>query len=160
MNGQPISRIIYCPNITLVTLPAVAHDSKSISQILTAISDHGINVDMIIQSAPQGSDISISFTISSDTMGELLPLLKLHSELKPEVLNGAAKINFYDEDMVNTPGVAAKVFSVLSQGGIQVYMITTSTLDISILVMEHELETALELCQKAFGVTAEEVSFQ
>ena len=39
-------------------------------------------------------------------------------------------------------------------------MITTSTLDISILVMEHELETALELCQKAFGVTAEEVSFQ
>ena len=93
-------------------------------------------------------------------MGELLPLLKLHSELKPEVLNGAAKINFYDEDMVNTPGVAAKVFSVLSQGGIQVYMITTSTLDISILVMEHELETALELCQKAFGVKAEEVSFQ
>jgi aspartokinase len=163
MNGQPISKIIYCPNITLVTLPTVAHDSQMISTILTTISDNGINVDMISQSAPQGSDISISFTISSDTMGALLPIVNSlkpqFPELRPEVLNGAAKINFYDADMVNTPGVAAKVFSVLSESGIQVYMITTSTVDISILVLEHDLDAALEICREKFGVTPEEVSF-
>lgn len=160
MNGQPISSITYCPNITLITLPNVAHDSASICGILTAISNSGINVDMISQSAPQGSDISISFTISSDAMAPLLPLLNSLSELRPEVLSGAAKINFYDADMVNTPGVAARVFSMLSAGGIQAYMITTSTVDISILVMEHELEAALELCRSTFGTEPEEVPFQ
>ena len=160
MNGQPISSITYCPNVTLITLPKVAHDSASICGILTAISNSGINVDMISQSAPQGSDISISFTISSDAMAPLLPLLNSLSELRPEVLSGAAKINFYDADMVNTPGVAARVFSMLSAGGIQAYMITTSTVDISILVMEHELEAALELCRSTFGTEPEEVPFQ
>jgi aspartokinase len=59
--------------------------------------------------------------------------------------------------MVNTPGVAAKVFTLLSQ--VQVIMITTSTVDISILVREHELDHALALCAETLGIQAEEVAF-
>ncbi len=164
MPNQSISKVTYCPNITLVTLPSVPHDSQIISEILTAISDRGINLDMISQTAPQGGSIGISFTLSSDSIGTLLPLINSfkpkYPELRCDIMNGAAKINFFDAAMVKTPGVAASVFSTLSKAGVQVYMITTSTVDISLLVMEHDLEEALELCRKSFDPTPEEVPFE
>ena len=164
MSNYAISKITYCPNITLVTLPSVPHDSQIISRILTAISDNGINVDMISQTAPQGSNIGISFTISSDSIGALLPIVNSfkpeYPELRCDIMSGAAKINFYDANMVNTPGVAAGVFSMLSEAGVQVYMITTSTVDISLLVLDHELEPSLTLCREKLKIETEEVPFE
>lgn len=161
---QVITRITYCPNIALVTLPEVPGDSKIVAEILTAISDNGVNVDMISQTAPQGGSISIAFSISMDAMAQLLPVINslkpLHPGLKCEITGGMSKLNFYDANMVNTPGVAARVFSVLASGGVQVTMITTSTVDISILVQEHELNEALQLCAGRFGSEPEEVPFE
>jgi aspartokinase len=157
----PISNITYCQNIALVTLPQVPCDSQIIGEILTAISASGVNVDMISQTAPQGGNISIAFSISMDAMGALLPVINAlkpkYPTLKCEISGGMSKVNFYDADMVNTPGVAAKVFTLLSQ--VQVIMITTSTVDISILVREHELDHALALCEETLGIQAEEVAF-
>ena len=158
---QPISSITYCQNIALVTLPEVPCDSRIIGEILTAISRNGINVDMISQTAPQGGSISIAFSISMDAMGTLLPVINAlkprYPSLKCEISGGMSKLNFYDADMVNTPGVAAKVFTLLSE--VQVIMITTSTVDISILIREHELDRALELCAGQLGIQAAEVPF-
>ncbi len=162
--NQPITKITYCPNIALVTLPEVPGDSKIVAEILTAISTSGVNVDMISQTAPQGGNISIDFSISMDSMAMLLPVINSlkpqYSGLKCEITGGMSKLNFYDANMVSTPGVAAKVFSVLAEGSVQVTMITTSTVDISILVQEHELNEAIMLCETAFGVEAEEVPFE
>jgi aspartokinase len=161
---QPITKITYCPNIALVTLPAVPDDSKIVAEIFTSISNNGINVDMISQTAPQGGTISIAFSISMDSMAQLLPVINslkpLHPGLKCEINGGMSKINFYDADMVNTPGVAARVFAALADGDIRVVMITTSTVDISLLVQEHDATEALTLCGKAFGVEPEEVPFE
>ncbi len=158
---QPISNITYCHNIALVTLPEVPCDSQIIGEILTAISENGVNVDMISQTAPQGGNISIAFSISMDAMGTLLPVINAlkpkYPSLKCEISGGMSKLNFYDANMVNTPGVAARVFSLLSE--VQVIMITTSTVDISILVQDHELDRALELCAETMGIQAEEVPF-
>jgi aspartate kinase len=67
-------------------------------------------------------------------------------------LPGNCKIAFYDADMVGTPGVAARVFSILSDAGVQIMLITTSDVDISILVNSHDLPLALEAVCGAFGV--------
>ena len=66
---------------------------------------------------------------------------------------------FYDEDMVNTPGVAAHVFTTLARGPVPVTMITTSTVDISLLVQEHNEDIALSLCRETYHVLPEEVDF-
>lgn len=162
--NQPITKITYCPNIALVTLPEVPGDSKTVAEILTAISTSGINVDMISQTAPQGGSISIAFSISMDSMAMLLPVINslkpLYPGLKCEITGGMSKLNFYDANMVSTPGVAARVFSVLAAKCVQITMITTSTVDISILVQDHELSEALLLCETAFSVEAEEVPFE
>ncbi len=162
--AQPITHITYCPNIALVTLPAIPGDSRIVADILTAIAESGVNVDMISQTAPQGGTISIAFSISMDAMAQLLPVINslkpLHPGLKCEITGGMTKINFYDADMVNTPGVAARVFTALSEGGVQVIMITTSTVDISILVQDHDAAEALSLCARRFAVEPEEVPFE
>ncbi|MDD3165698.1 MAG: ACT domain-containing protein [Oscillospiraceae bacterium] len=160
---KSIANVTYCQNITLVTLPAVPHDSQIISKILTAISQNGVNVDMISQTAPQGGNISLAFSVATDSIGSLLPVINSmkpdYPGLRAEIMNGAAKINFYDESMIHTPGVAAHALSIFSNGGIQVYMITTSAIDISILVMEHDLDAALALCCAEFGELPTEVAF-
>ena len=159
-----ITKITYCPNIALVTLPEVPSDSRITAEILTAISAAGVNIDMISQTATQGGTISLAFSISMDSMAQLLPVINslkpLHPGLKCEITGGMDKINFYDANMVNTPGVAARVFSALAACGVQVVMITTSTVDISILVQDHEIEEALALCADKFGTEPIEVPFE
>lgn len=54
--------------------------------------------------------------------------------------------------MVRTPGVAANVFSLLSQAGIQIMLITTSDVDISLLVNEHEMDRAGDILRTAYGI--------
>ena len=61
--------------------------------------------------------------------------------------------------MVQTPGVAAKVFTLLSQAGIQVMLITTSEVDISILVSGHNLSDALTVMCENYNVEPVENSF-
>lgn len=158
-----ISTITYCQNIALVTLRNVPCESKFIGEILTAISRGGVNVDMISQTAPQGQTISIAFTISMDAMGAFLPIINglkpKYPDLSMELSAGMTKVNFYDENMVSTPGVAAQVFSLLAEGNILVTMITTSTVDISILIPAHAEDAALRLCRETYGVEPEETPF-
>ena len=154
-----ISKISYCREIVLVTLHRVP--GKIIGTLLTAISNGGVNIDMISQTAPQGGTISLSFSISQDSINDLMPLVNgfkaSYPELNMELAPGMTKLNFYDENMVNTPGVAAHVFTVLDE--IQVNMITTSTVDISLLIPAHQEDAALALCRKAYNVEPEELPF-
>ena len=158
-----ISEISYCRGVTLVTLRNVPFDSAVIGALFTAIAEGGVNVDMISQTAPLGQSISVAFTVAQDALNTLLPVVNgfkaEHPALNLELSPGMTKLNFYDADMVNTPGVAASVFSVLGAEGVSVTMITTSVLDISLLVPEHQEEMALKACASAYGVEPWEASF-
>ncbi len=158
-----ISKITYCTNIALVTLPELQCDSGIIGEILTAIADGGVNIDMISQTAPRGGEISVSFSLQADSVPQLLPIINAQKTkypgLKSDISLAMCKVNYFDANMVHTPGVAGKVLSVLSGFGIQTKMITTATVDISILVAEHDLADALSASSSAFGVQPEEVEF-
>ena len=159
-----MTSITYCQNIALVTLRNVPCESNCISEIFSAISQNGINVDMISQTAPLGKNISIAFTISMDAMGLLMPLINgfkpKYPELSMELSPGMTKINFFDKDMVTTPGVAAGVFTAFSEANLVLTMITTSTVDISVLISAALEDAALEQCRKVYGVEPEESDFE
>lgn len=158
-----ITHVTYCENVALVTLRNVPSEGTLIADIFTAISDGGINVDMISQTAPQGGAISLAFTVSTDSVGALLPILNGFKPATPalgvELTAGMTKLNFSDEGMVRTPGVAAGVFSALSSGGVSSTMITTSTVDISLLIPAHQQETALTLCRNVLSAQPVEAEF-
>lgn len=159
---QKITKISYANDITLITLSSLP-SVRSVSQVLSAFAQHGINVDMISQTAPQGGAVRLSFTLSDRDLGDVLTILGQLSgknqNLSPEILPGNSKIAFYDPDMVNTPGVAAKVFSLLSDANIQIMLITTSDVDISILVSSHDLGDALHTMRDGFQVEPVETEF-
>lgn len=162
--NKPISRITYCQNISLITLPEVHGDSSVIAAILTAIAQDGVNVDMISQTAPLGGSVSMSFSVSEAALPTLLATLnRLKSQypgMRCEVSPGMNKINFYDAAMVNTPGVAAMVLDALSSAGVEVMMITTSTVDISILVSDTAMFEVLSVCRGKLDIKPEEVPFE
>ncbi len=159
---QKITKISYANDVTLITLSSLP-SVKAVSHVLTAFAQHNINVDMISQTAPQGGSVRLSFTVSDRDLGDVLTILGQlsgkHQTLSPEILPGNSKIAFYDPDMVNTPGVAAKVFSLLSEANIQIMLITTSDVDISILVSSHDLGDALHTMRDGFQVEPTEVQF-
>lgn len=158
-----ITKITYTNDITLISLGALPGDSKAVSSVLTAFAEEGVNVDMISQTAPMGGVIRLSFTISDESLASALSVLgkirAQHASVTPEILPGNCKIAFYDENMVHTPGVAAKVFSLLSDAGVEVMLITTSDVDISLLVPAHMLTDALGALSGAFGIEAQETAF-
>lgn len=158
-----ISRITYTHNVTLITLAALPCDSAAVAAALTAIAEGQVNVDMISQTAPLGGEIRLSFTVSDNALGDVLTILgRLRSEqpsIKPEILPGNSKLAFFDTGMPASPGIAAQVFTVLSRAGIQLELITTSEVDISILLPTHALPDALRLVQDAYGVIPCETVF-
>lgn len=156
-----VTKISYTNEITLISLSLPS--SGAVAQVLSAFSSAGINVDMISQTAPQGGAVRMSFSLSDRDLADALTVLgKLRSGdkgLSPEILPGNCKIAFYDSDMVHTPGVAAKVFALLSDANISIMLITTSDVDISILINAHDLSDALQVMSNAFSVAPIEENF-
>lgn len=159
-----ISKISYCRNISLISLSQAPGDSRIVAELLTALAQAGICIDMISQTAPRGGTISVSFSLSDNALPAALTVLGSvrgkYPGMQSEVLPGNFKIAFYDKEMVHTPGVAARVFSALSGAGVQVMLITTSDVDISLLISAHDLQAALETVCKTFGVEPQETAIK
>ena len=139
-------------NITLVTLQDFPANVASISKVFEAISQCGINIDMISMAPTHGATTGLSFTISDE---DLIGILGFTSKLKQEtdmdviVSSVNHKISVYDPVMKNTPGIAAQVFRAISGTDADIRLITTSEVEISRLVTEAEFDTVLNALQEA-----------
>ena len=139
-------------NITLVTLQDFPANVASISKVFEAISQCGINIDMISMAPIHGATTGISFTISDE---DLIGILGFTSKLKQEtdmdviVSSVNHKISVYDPVMKNTPGIAAQVFRAISGTDADIRLITTSEVEISLLVTEADFDTVLNALQEA-----------
>lgn len=153
--------ITYSKNLTLISLSSLPCDTQVFSTVLNACANAGINLDMISQTARKGGSLNMSFTLSDDdlaaVLGVLAQLRSANISIKPEVLPGSCKINYYDPDMVKTPGVAAKLFAALAEKDVEVMLVTTSDFDISVLIPAHWLDDALDAVEGAFALKAQEV---
>lgn len=135
---------------TLITVDNIPADTAlSAAEILTTVSDAGVNIDMICQTPPYSSSTDISFTFEDkDLMRVLTAIGSLRAKfpkLRSDVNPGNCKLFFFGEEMVNTPGVAAGVLTMLSKAGLGIKLITTSDKDISILIDAADQDAAASL---------------
>jgi len=141
--------------ITLVTLQNTPASPVFVGRILSTLAEQQVNIDMISQEPPQGEHSSLSFTISDDDMMKILvmtgALREEYPEMKPVVSSGNCKITLFDESMRTRPGVAAKFFEAIVAAEPDVRIITTSEVEISILVTKAHAQRALEDIRSAFG---------
>lgn len=147
-------KISVTENVTLVSLNDSPSDIGVTAKIFEFLSNSGIDVDMISQIPPHASVPCLSFTVNDDDLGKVFSAASRLRELLPEVKlgisSGNSKISVFGEDMRNCPGVASKVFSAIAQVGAEVRMITTSEVDISILVFSHDSAAVYSAIEKAF----------
>ena len=138
------AKITVDSDITLVTLHNAPSDMEFVATVFEDIAVLGIDIDMIALSPVQGTTTSISFTIQDDDLMKLLSYTsKLKSKnIKPIVSSGNSIISIYDENMVNNPGVAGKIFRAIANAKTDIRIITTSQVQVSVLVTDAVFEQA------------------
>jgi len=146
--------------VTRITVQGLPNGLHTLPTIFTTLANHGINVDIIIQSVTSEDTTSISFSIRTDDLAETLQVLELHKEeLKYSTIeyeSGLSKVSIVGSGMISNPGVAAEMFKVLTDKGIQVKMVSTSEIKISTVVEQSQMVSAVEALHEAFGLAAEE----
>lgn len=132
-----ISKITLTDDISLITVYNLRWDIGTTADLFNKCSDIGLNVDMISQTAPQGADINLSFTVPDSSLTQVLKLTAKYKEenlsLRTDVNSSNSKLTFYGEKMRTSTGVAAFVFSLFAKANAQIKVVTTSEVEISCL---------------------------
>lgn len=148
-----VSKITSEQNIMLTTFPNAQYSAQNLADHLNAIAKAGIVVDMISQSVPRGDKLDFSFTTSYDNFAAVMQALPAAAKENPPLISGGyAKINLFGEDMVTSCGVAARALAALAEINVAIVLITTSDLDISLLLNDEDEDAALTALRKAFAL--------
>ena len=148
-----VSKITSEQNIMLTTFPGAQYSAKSLAAHLDVFARAGIVVDMICQSAPRGEAVDFSFTTSYANFAAVMKALPEAAKVHPPLISGGySKINLFGEEMVTSCGVASRALSALAGENIEIALITTSDLDISLLIRQQDEDAALAALTKAFGL--------
>ena len=126
-------------------------------QILGPIAESNIDVDMIIQNVGHDGTTDFSFTVNRGEYARARKMLE--EQIKPHVGaraiegdNKICKVSAVGVGMRSHPGVASKMFRTLAEEGINIQMISTSEIKISVVVDEKYLELAVRVLHRAFGL--------
>ncbi len=157
---QPIiSGIAFSRDEGKLTILGVPDQPGVAYQILGPIADAKIDVDVIIQNVSQDGSTDFSFTVNRGDYDKALSILKNTAEtLKARGVTGdnkTCKVSAVGVGMRSHPGVASKMFSALGAEGINIKMISTSEIKISVVIEEKYLELAVRVLHKAFGLDKE-----
>ncbi len=156
MPQKPVSKINITYNVALVTIENIPNNTRLISDIFNTIAQQKINIDMISQAPPFRGSISISFSLPSDdlvkALSELNKFKKSIKELQIEIDADNTKLQVYGEGMRDIPGVAAGLFTVLANEGVEIKLVTTSEVDISYLIYEKDVDKALNAIKKEYDI--------
>lgn len=162
MEQALVSGIAFDRNQAKFTLLGLPDHPGVASHILSAISSHNIDVDMIVQNIPgPEKTIDFSFTVQRDDFKNVQALMeKVQQELGGQgIVSDAkvAKLSLVGVGMRSHAGVATTMFSTLGNEGINIQLISTSEIKISVVIDEKYLELGVRSLHTAFGLDADAV---
>ncbi|RLE24292.1 MAG: aspartate kinase [Actinobacteria bacterium] len=132
-------------------------DQPGISAALfEPLAEASVNVDMIVQNTSQDGTTDISFTMPMADMSDSEDIVsRIATEIGATGVshdNDIAKISIVGAGMKSSPGVAAKMFRVLADEDVNIHMISTSTIRVSVVCAASEMERAARALHSAFGL--------
>jgi aspartate kinase len=163
MEQAIISGVAHDPSEAKLTVVGVPDRVGEAAKIFTAIAEADINIDMIVQnvSAVATGLTDISFTLPrSDGQRAMATLQRLQEPIGFSSLqydDRIGKVSLIGAGMRSHPGVSARFFSALATAGVNIEMISTSEIRISVVVAQDYLDTAVTVTHKAFDLDAEQV---
>ncbi|MGE5287922.1 MAG: aspartate kinase [Micromonosporaceae bacterium] len=163
MEQAIISGVAHDRSEAKITVVGVPDKVGEAARIFRALAESEINIDMIVQniSAAATGRTDISFTLPrADGQAAMSRLQRLAPEVGFESLlydDRIGKVSLIGAGMRSHPGVSAKFFSVLAAAGVNIEMISTSEIRISVVVDEHDVDTAVTAAHQGFDLEASQV---
>lgn len=151
-----ISGVAGDKNTARISVLGVSDQPGVAFKIFHTLAKNNINVDIILQSVGREGTKDISFTVSQEDLKPALAILEEYQEpmtireIKWE--DTVAKISIVGAGMMSNPGVAAKLFESLYNNGININMISTSEIRITVLIDEKEIDKAMQAVHDGFGL--------
>ncbi|MBY6952820.1 aspartate kinase [Clostridium botulinum] len=136
-----------------ITMEDINENINIVADIFSKLAEKQINVDMISQTAPINSRISLSFTIPKEDLQEGMKIIKNYaSKDKIKIDENLTKFSIVGIGMKNTSGVAAKMLKIFSDNNIKVKMITTSEIRITCAINVRDKINAINSVVKEFNL--------
>ena len=156
MEQATISGIAFNRDEAKITILGVPDRPGIAYQILGHVGDANIDVDMIVQNVGHDGLTDFSFTVHRNDYSRVLEILKpIASHIKAREVQGGdriAKVSVVGVGMRSHAGIASTAFRTLAEEGINIQMISTSEIKISIVIDEKYMELAVRVLHKVFGL--------
>lgn len=154
MEKTHVSGVAKDKNVARLALVGLADQPGIAFKIFSLLAKYNINVDIILQSIGRDESKDISFTVARGDAEEAKRIMEENKEAigfqRVELNDRIAKISIVGAGMANNAGVACKMFEALFSAGININMISTSEIKVSVLVDEREAERAVQAVHDRF----------
>ncbi len=163
MEAAIITGVAHDRSQAKITVVGVPDKPGEAAAIFRAVADGQINIDMIVQniSAAATSLTDISFTLpSGEGQTAMEALTRLQGSVGFERLlydDTVGKVSIIGAGMSSSPGISARFFEALSDAGVNIEMISTSEIRVSVVVSETQVEDAVNAAHRAFDLGSDEV---
>jgi aspartate kinase len=156
---NPVTGIAYTRDEAKITLLKIPDQPGIAASIFGPLADAGVNVDMIVQNISEdGRRTDLTFTV---TRAELDRAIDVIRKAAPQIGykdlifdNNVAKVSIIGIGMRAHPGVAQTMFKTLAEKGINIQVISTSEIKVSVLILEDYVELAVRALHSAYGLDA------
>ena len=149
-----ITGISFTKNDSKITLVGVVDKPGVAASIFEPLSKNSINVDMVVQNiSSDGKETDLTFTVKNEDILKTEKLLKKNNKIKFKnilIKKNVSKVSIIGVGMITTPGVTYRMFKVLAKNKINIQVISTSEIKISVLINKKFVKKALIALHKEF----------
>lgn len=154
--GIVVRGIAYDKNVSRISVLGVAHVPGILSKVFGELATAGINVDIIVQSGVSDDHANFSFSVNDDEADKARQVLAgIQDELNYDQVtmeSGLVKVSIVGAGMVSNPGVAAKMFDVISRQGVNIKMVSTSEIKVSCVIDADRLTEVMLALHSEYGL--------
>ncbi len=154
MEKSHVSGVAKDKNVARLALVGLRNEPGIAFRIFSLLAHGQVNVDIILQSIGRGNQKDISFTVAKSDLPQARQILEDNRDSigfdEIQVSDQVAKVSIVGAGMINNPGVAAKMFEALYSAGININMISTSEIKVSVLVNLEDADRAVKAVHRRF----------
>ena len=154
MESMLVSGVAADKNTARIAVIGLKDEPGIAFKLFNALAKHNINVDIILQSIGRDGTKDISFTVAEDEVQETLNVIEENKNRitaqRIETDTTVAKVSVVGAGMMSHSGVAAKMFEALYNVGVNIKMISTSEIRVTVLIARDDVDKAMKAVHDAF----------
>ena len=155
-NKNQITGIAFTKNESKITLAGVIDRPGVAATIFKPLADNKINIDMVVQNISANTGLTdITFTIMRDEVKNCVKILKYNKKISYKKIihdDNVSKVSIVGAGMITTPGITYRMFQALAKKKINIMVISTSEIKISVLISQKNIKKAIQILHKEFNL--------